>query len=170
MSETTYLGAALATARFDEAEFEHLFERLGAFFRRRGDRDPEGGAGETILRAVKRLTGGAHVEDFGAYSYGIASKILREQWKARRREAPPDDLAFNDRGFLGLTACERNVLLEQCLRALPQEDRLLLREYYSRDREGLAQESSCSPNALRIRVCRALGAVRRRVAGAGVAP
>ena len=170
MNTATCLAAALAAAHFDEAGFGRLFARLRVFFRSRGCHDPEDRAAQTLLRAMRRLVGGAHVENFDAYSYGVAANILREEWKTRRVEALPGEIAGAEASFLGLNTREQAVLVDQCLNALRQEDRILLRAYFFGDRDGLAQESSCSPNALRIRVFRALDAVRKRVAKPDVVP
>jgi DNA-directed RNA polymerase specialized sigma24 family protein len=167
MNTATCLAGALAAAHFDEAGFRCLFARLGMFFRSRGCHDPEDRAAQTLLRAMRRLVGGARVENFDAYLFGVAANILREEWRTRRNEALPAELAGAEASFLGLNAREQAVLVDQCLSRVRREDRVLLRAYFFGDRVGLAWECSCSPNALRIRVFRILGAVRKRAANPG---
>jgi len=167
MDTATTLREALAAAHFDDSGFVRLFARLRAVFQSRGCLDPENLAAEAILRAMRRLITGVRVECFDAYSCGFASNIAREDWKMRRDAALPGDPAGPEPRFLGLNIREQAVLMEQCLNALRREDRVLLRAYYSADRDKLAIEHSCSPNALRIRVFRALAVVRKSIAKPG---
>jgi len=144
----------------DEAgvKYEAIRARLVTIFNSRGCAEPEDLADETINRVIARLADVAegYRGDPALYFYGVAKKVRQEYDKRKFRPAPTPPPPAAQEDVEELSAC-----LEECMQALPPEQRHLVFQYYQGDkrvkinnRRRLAQELGIALNALRIRACR----------------
>jgi DNA-directed RNA polymerase specialized sigma24 family protein len=169
----------------DAAAFDALLERLGAererageryealrrrlisFFEWKGTSRPEDHADETLDRVMRRVHGGAAVEDLAAYVGGVARRLLlevrREEQRGREAAAalPPASLAPVLQPPPAPAVQARLRGLEHCLGCLAAEDREVVLAYYSDGdegrmaaRRGLAGRLGVPPHVLRARVHR----------------
>jgi DNA-directed RNA polymerase specialized sigma24 family protein len=146
------------------ANYERIRLRLLRFFEWRRADCPEDLADRTIDRVGKRLEDGDTIRasDPAAYFYGVARNVLKEHWSEKKREMsavsrlgdlpPVDQDPESERRF----RC-----LEECLEALPMENRGLVLDYYVgrgigkiENRRRTALRLGVAPNALRIRMHR----------------
>jgi hypothetical protein len=139
------------------AQYLKLREKLAVRFEQNGCLDAENLAAEAMERGRRRWAGGAQIQEhIGAYVWGIASKMIHEDRRARGRLTP---LA----GVVQLIGASvdprRRILLEQCLGKIDPEAALLVREYHL-DRKRLAARLGINANALRIRYCRIMKRIR----------
>jgi DNA-directed RNA polymerase specialized sigma24 family protein len=113
--------------------YEDLRRTLVRFFEWRGAPFPEDHADEAFDRVARRLDEGIEIENLGGYCYNVARLIFLETLKdpnARRTDldmapplaAPDDHLAAAKEARLGC--------LDQCLRALPADNREVILTYY----------------------------------------
>jgi RNA polymerase sigma factor (sigma-70 family) len=155
-----------------ERKYRGLRAKLIFYFQHNGCADPEDLADEVFGRVLRR-----NIEDvdfyagLSAYCYGTAEYILREYRRHPRSEELPAEISEpRPATALGLNRVEQRVLLQQCLQALPQNERQILLRYYLEDRAGLARELQTSENGLRIRVFRIKRRLDESITGqAGVA-
>jgi DNA-directed RNA polymerase specialized sigma24 family protein len=148
------------------AKYEAIRARLIRIFTSRGCVEPEDLADETINRVIARLgdVAGGYKGDPALYFYGVAKKVRQEYNKQKLRAAPELPPPVKE-GVEQEHAC-----LEECMLALPAEQRRLLLEYYQGDkglkiksRRRLAQELHIALNALRIRAYRIRATLQRCV-------
>lgn len=143
------------------AKYEQIRSRLIKLFTCRGCTEAEDLADETINRVTSKLreVADGYQGDPALFFYGVAKKIYQEY--ARRKTAQPlgqlpaaepDGAGESEREY----AC-----LEECMQALPPDQRDLVLEYYRDDkrakidnRKHLAQRLGIALNALRIRAHR----------------
>jgi DNA-directed RNA polymerase specialized sigma24 family protein len=146
------------------ANYERIRQRLLRFFEWRRADCPEDLADRTIDRVGKRLEDGETIQasDPAAYFYGVARNVLKEHWSEKEKETSTvsglaDQEPVNqDPEFEPRFRC-----LEECLEALPSEDRDLVLDYYVgrgigkiENRRRMAVRLGVAPNALRIRMHR----------------
>jgi RNA polymerase sigma factor (sigma-70 family) len=114
--------------------YEDLRRTLVRFFEWRGAPFPEDHADETFDRVARRLDEGIEIENLGGYSYNVARLVLLETLKSpdsRRTDldmAPA--LAASDDQHASTAKEARLGCLDQCLRALPAENREVILTYY----------------------------------------
>lgn len=145
--------------------FKRYSRSITVFFRRRFDGDVE----DLVQNTFERLLNGLQkpVESFRAYLFGIARNILREQYRATKREtdrrrsleivtdAVEDTYEDHRMGH------EQTKLLVAALRTLSLETQIILelRFWQSMSMREIAYVLELEPGAVRVRVSRA----RRRL-------
>ena len=150
----------------DEAaeKYEIIRLKLVRFFEWRGCHSPDHLVDKAFDRVARRIDEGQIISNITAYFYSVADFLFKEWMRERERTTlKPEDLP---------TTVEPEVLnsenedprarcLDECLEALPEEDRNLILKYFTGERrekiEGrkeLAAELKIPMNALRIRVHR----------------
>jgi RNA polymerase sigma factor (sigma-70 family) len=111
-----------------------------------------------ICRALGRISEGQEVyaADPQSYFFGIARNVLREEWKRSSAEplSLPEDPELERSSTEDLKRLERRMLLAECLRQLPAEERQLILEYFAEGPDRLVRQMGISANALRIRIHR----------------
>jgi RNA polymerase sigma factor (sigma-70 family) len=142
-----------------EARFREVFSHLGAvtaYARRRGSRDPDGIAAETMTIAWRRLDD-VPADDSLPWLYGTARNLVLAE--ARRSE--PSTAATDEREHVDQPPVELDPTLERALRGLSQLDReaLLLVAWEDLTPGQAAKALGISPVAFRVRLLRA----RRRL-------
>ncbi len=133
--------------------YEILRTRLMDLFSWEGDPEPEHLADETLNRLARRVLEKEPIRDLHHYAVGIARMVMLEAARSRQKQAS----ALREirvRGPENTPAPFEMPMLERCLAALPQENRELIRGYYSGDRIRLAENLGISLNALRNRALR----------------
>jgi DNA-directed RNA polymerase specialized sigma24 family protein len=149
--------------------------RLVSYFDRRGCRNAEDLADETLDRISRRLEEEGTLTDDapGRYCYIVAKFVFLEHVRRVGRESAvelaADPLpASTDPAAVSSPSGGRLSCLEQCLGQLPPRDRELILEYYGHGqqknaerRRELAARLDLSANALAIRACR----IRDRLEG-----
>ncbi|MBL8218049.1 MAG: hypothetical protein JNL62_02410 [Bryobacterales bacterium] len=142
--------------------YEELRQKLIRFFEWERSEIPDRDADEALNRVARRLAEGVEMKSPGAFAYGIARYILREQAaEAKRKERAMAELAAQPRKEAHPEGEAMQDCLEQCLASFPPEARWLLEKYYSGqdheripNRRALAEELRLGSNALRNRVLR----------------
>ncbi len=157
-------------------QYEALRKRLIRFFEWNHTDFPEELADETLDRLARRLsTGEDGILDPAKFAAGVARLLLKEHWRktAHREEAlaamVQDNRETARREQERAHQEERTIILEQCLQAIPEQNRILIQRYFSAEsrihiqqRQKLAEEYGISPNALRNRVMRIRMEVERK--------
>lgn len=117
--------------------YEELRRTLVRFFQWRGAPFPDEHADETFDRVARRLAGGIVVANLGGYCYEVARLVALEVRKnpaARAAVLEPAILAAGPAADDEAARREaRAVCLEECLAALPVEQRTFILEYYRDD-------------------------------------
>jgi DNA-directed RNA polymerase specialized sigma24 family protein len=169
-----------------ERQYRSFRQMLVRYFAHKNLPDPENLADEVIKRVIAKMAKGENVESFERYCFGIARNVVYEERKRQRTLPLPDDDAEDDveddqtvsrRGHLGplegpgRQAVEDALFLSWLLKAVSEEERALLTEYYSlpEERENLAARRDISVRALRMKVHRIRETLRRRAEAAGLA-
>lgn len=117
-------------------KYEAVRAKLVKFFGWWGSERPEEHADQTLDRVGRRLHEGERVENINHYVVGVARLVFKEYQKDQVREraafermprdpAPPEDAAARE---------ARHACYEECLRALPEESRETLLQYYQEGR------------------------------------
>ena len=143
--------------------YEHLRRALLAFFRWRGDQEPETAVDETLDRLARRLEAGHTIDDVPTFARGVARFV----WLERRRKATavPVTLDGQVASTIPAATVEEDGVLERCLQwcleRLAPNERELIVQYYAGDgrqkieqRARLARTLGSSDNALRHRAHR----------------
>jgi hypothetical protein len=138
-------------------KYEVIRRGLTQFFGRRGCLEPAELADKTIDRVIKKLPEiyDQYTGEQAKYFYGVAHRIYQEYLR-RPQIIPsgtePDDSIFQERK----DQCRQN-----CLARLSAEDRLLITEYYLKEkqekiehRRKLAIQYGLNSNALTVRAFR----------------
>lgn len=164
-------------------EFAKLRQRLTRLFECRGARFPEDLVDETISRVARRLAEGVEIHSDDPYRYfcGVANLVFKEVLRERRRDRKLHDPANWPDASLPEDDPEdpRMDLLQECLDALPPDQRELVLDYHQGEgrnridnRRRIADRLGVPLNALRIRVHRIRvkleECVRNRVRAQGV--
>lgn len=118
---------------------------------------------EALDRTALKIQAGEHIKNIDAFVYAVCRNLLREEWTAP--EARTESLT--DVGDLPQTQPEDPVdpwlreCLDQCLAALPSEDRRLMFDFYKgqrsakiEHRKGLSERLGITAGALRQRAFR----------------
>lgn len=125
---------------------------------------PDREADVTLNRVARRIEEGQAVHSLNAYCYGVARLVFAEALRAQQKEREvfeceptadaPEEEPDSDAEL-------RSQCLDRCLRALPDESRDLILEYYEGEKGGkvegrkrLAERLGIPLNALRIRAHR----------------
>jgi RNA polymerase sigma factor (sigma-70 family) len=150
----------------DEAarEYERVRQKLIRYFEWRTIRTAEDCADETFNRVARQINEGKQMDDFMAYTFGVARRVALEVL----REQDKESVAFDE--TLGsqlepvpdpVEPDERVCCFDNCLEKLTHENRRLILEYYQEERRAkiqlrqqIAERLSIPLNALRIRVHR----------------
>lgn len=146
------------------AEYELTRRKLVRFFEWRAVESADERADETINRVARRIDEGQTIENLRSYFYGVARMVFMEALKERERTPVSLDDApqtLRDRASETSEPEARVVCLDQCLDALPAENRRLIVDYYQEERRAkielrqeLADRLNIPLNALRIRAHR----------------
>ncbi len=163
----------LFSANREEAgeKYEQIRAGLIRFFQFKGCADPQGLADETINRVAAKL----HAFDTSkniqlvSYFYGFASNILMEY---RRKAAKESALADRQISAPAISVEENAIdpditCLEQCMEELKADEKELVIEYYSRDRQErielrhrICERLNCSAPTLYVRIFRIKGTLK----------
>jgi DNA-directed RNA polymerase specialized sigma24 family protein len=136
--------------------YEMLRLKLTRLFEWRGTTSPEDMADETIDRVARRLLEGVEITTGDIYLFfrGVAMNVLHEYWhrQAEHPEPPPPSPPPPAERLLEL--------LEKAMESLTSEEREIVGQYYQGSklkdsRRALGIRLDLTPNALRIRACRA---------------
>jgi DNA-directed RNA polymerase specialized sigma24 family protein len=112
-------------------EYQALWERLVDYFGWKGAREPEVAADETLDRVARRLEQGEAIHRFGAYTFGVARRVLFEKLRLQSREQRASaDAALVSAGHAPADEEARTACLMRCLERLPVEERSLIVAYY----------------------------------------
>jgi hypothetical protein len=152
-----------------------MHRRLVAYFSRKGCRNAEELADETLTRVGRRLREEGSITDVtpAHYCYIVARYVFLEWLRDPRRaeNQPADELPQTQALNRGDYDEALLATLDDCLGALSPGDRALLLEYYSGPaeqrmalRKALASRLGVTPNALAIRACRLRERVRSALA------
>ena len=160
-------------APVSEERLEALRTRLVSLFRRRGSREPEDDAQETLTHAwVKLQSPDLQLSaPFEHYVYGIARYVGWESGRSKREIPvdPSEHLVQSQVSHEAVSADDR-IFFRELLEMLPEQEGSLLAEYFESDAATVAAKSGVTTNAIRIRVHRASVKLRGLVdkGGSGV--
>ena len=121
--------------------YEDLRHTLIRSFEWRGAPFPEEHADETLNRLARKLDEGVEIRNLSDYTYTVARLVWLEALKGnQKRRAPVDEI---DHEPVALDASRetaekevRLTCLDDCLDALPRENRDLIMEYYVDEKRG----------------------------------
>lgn len=150
-------------------KYEDVRAKLVKFFGWWGSEHPEEHADRTLDRVGRKLYEGEQVENINHYIAGVARLVFKEYQKDRIRQrtafeqmphnsASPEDAAAGE---------ARHGCYEECLRALPEENRETLLQYYQEgqrkkaaQREEMSKQTGIPLNRLRVHAFR----IRKKLA------
>jgi RNA polymerase sigma factor (sigma-70 family) len=155
-------------------KYEAIRRTLITFFRCNGCWNAEDPVDETIDRVIRRL-GEVEVRNLMPFIRGVARHVVSEKHKNQKkgREVPleevPEPSQWRSLGEESEQEMDRRLeCLDQCVRRLDQNDRELVREWYTYDKSQkiehkrqLAAARGISAQTLRVRAHR----VRQRLQG-----
>ncbi len=137
-------------------KYEVIRRGLNQFFTGRGCADAEHLTDDTITRVIKNLPriAGEYTGEQARYFYGVARLVFHEYL---RRPPPPPPVLHHPSAHAAARD-QRLRCLDHCLDELPADDRLLMLEYYQKDkqeridhRNELADRLGLTLNHLRVR-------------------
>jgi DNA-directed RNA polymerase specialized sigma24 family protein len=142
-----------------EGRLRKLLSDLRRWLEWRACPDPEGVAAESVYRAVRKIAAGAETGKSGlrGFVFGIAKFVLKEGWKAGRREQQmePADWAAYESGNREQQQIEAGLMLRDIQRLLAREEwEMLLRYYTETDHVAQSQELGVTPGHLRVMIHR----------------
>ena len=157
----------LFSANRDEAgeKYEQVRSGLVRFFQFKGCSDPQSLTDETINRVASKLDAFDPTRNIRpiSYFYGFAANILLEYRRRAAKESEFTEGKLTDRGTAlveDMDAAARTCL-DECLESLPGDEKELVIEYYSRDRQErielrqrICDRLQCTASALYTRVFR----------------
>jgi DNA-directed RNA polymerase specialized sigma24 family protein len=161
-----------AGGRSSGESYVDMHRRLASYFVRKGCREADQLADETLTRVARRLEEEGAITDVtpAQYCYIVARFVFLEYLRRPQQDdvALPGDLK-DPAGRLEDDGRERQLTcLDACLEQLAADDRQLILEYYAggradriASRRELAVKVGLSANALAIRACR----LRERLRG-----
>ena len=138
-------------------KYETIRHGLIEIFRCRGCWEPEDLADETINRVARKVQSIAltYSGDPAHYFFGVAKNVLREYYRRTLRPVPLIQPAEPD------NVEERHRCLDECMDQLRDDQRILILEYFSMEkqrrinnRKELGRALNTTPHALRVRVFR----------------
>lgn len=121
--------------------YEDLRHTLIRSFEWRGAPFPEEHADETLNRLARKLDEGVEIRNISDYTYTVARLVWLEALKGNyKRRAPLDEIdnepvAHDTSGEMAEKEVRLNCL-DDCLAALPRENRDLIMEYYVDEKRG----------------------------------
>lgn len=145
-------------------KYEVIRRGLTQFFERRGCLEPADLADKTIDRVIKKLPEIAdqYTGEQAKYFYGVAHRIYQEYFRRPQiipSATEPDDSIILER---------KDQCRQQCLAKLSVEDRLLITQYYLKEkqekveyRRKLAIKYGLTRNALAVRAFRIRSALNK---------
>ena len=140
-------------------EYERLRFRLITFFAGRNCRFPEDLADETVNRIILKI-GDEVVENKTAYVYGFARNVLLESYRQTKDHVNIDDINVAAKPE-ETEPDEAADYLDKCLGELSAENRRLILDYFSAEKQAkidlhkeLTQAFKTTQTALRMRVVR----------------
>jgi DNA-directed RNA polymerase specialized sigma24 family protein len=138
--------------------YERLRFQLTTFFSRRQSLHPDELADETINRVILKCAEET-IENKSAYCYGVAKNVYRESLRKERAQVDIDDVSIA--APLPEEPAFSDDCLDKCLAKLPPNNRELILEYFSEDKQQkielhrrLSKSLATSQTALRMRVMR----------------
>lgn len=122
-------------------KYEDLRRTLIRFFEWRGAPFPEEQTDETFNRVARKLEAAIEIKNMGGYCYEVARLVSLEALKSNDNKRSALDAAdFNlpvqDAGDEAAEQESRLACLDDCLSALPAENREWVLEYYKDDKSG----------------------------------
>jgi DNA-directed RNA polymerase specialized sigma24 family protein len=122
-------------------KYEDLRRTLIRFFEWRGAPFPEEHADETFNRVARKLDAAIEIKNMGGYCYEVARLVCLEALKSndnKRSALDPANfkLPVQVAGDEAAEKESRLTCLDDCLNALPAENRELVLEYYKDDNSG----------------------------------
>ena len=111
-------------------QYEALRRKLTDFFDWRGSASPDTMADETIDRVARKLEEGEAIENVGAYTHGVARRVLQESYRRVSRERTGLKVLEESPRPADDAPDDRLPDLHQCLERLPAEHRTLILAYY----------------------------------------
>jgi RNA polymerase sigma factor (sigma-70 family) len=135
-------------------EYIALRRKLVFYFRNNGVTDPENLADQSMMIAYDHVRNGQEITTtIGGFCYGIARNVLSDHRRKKSTQEMQQEAA-PEASFDTWKQIEARIMLEQCLSELASEDRQLLVEYFTKDREALARRMGLSAAALRVKIHR----------------
>jgi len=142
-----------------EERFRKLIADLQRSLEWSGCHDPDGVAGESVYRALKRLAEGVDTRQSGlrGYVFGIAKLVAKERQKTESREqqAGSGVLDRRESGYREQEGIEAGLMLEDIQRLLGKEKSQILLTYCSeKDHTAQCGQLNVTPGYLRVMVHR----------------
>ncbi len=119
-------------------QYEDLRRTLIRFFEWRGASHAEDLTDEALNRIAGKLDAGVEIKNIGAYCHEVGRLVFLESLRTRERKGVALDtiefeIAAEDRSEEDAEKERRMACLDECLRALPSDNRELITEYYKND-------------------------------------
>jgi len=141
-------------------EYERLRFRLLNFFGHRNCRFAEDLADETINRVILKL-GEEEIQNKAAFVYGFAKNVYREALRKEKNHLNIDGMNIAENSQIEESTDFSGACLDKCLGELPDENRSLILEYFSEDKQAkidlhkeLSAKFGTTQTALRMRIVR----------------
>lgn len=150
--------------------YEEIRSGLVRFFDFKGCTDPEALADETINRVARKTDAfdTSRTKRLAAYFYGFAANVLREHFRAVKREVPLSEHYEAPRFASDSSEAEKkDTCLSSCLKKLQDTEREMIVKYYAYEgeekaqaRERLCNDLAYTIGALHTRIFRIKSALR----------
>jgi RNA polymerase sigma factor (sigma-70 family) len=142
-------------------EYIALRRKLVFYFRNNGVSDPENLADQSLMIAYDHVLKGQEITTtIGGFCYGIARNVLSDHRRRKStQEMQPE--VVPEASFDSWKQIEARITLEQCLSALSPDERRLLVQYFTQDREALASRMGMTAAAMRVKIHRIRQKVER---------
>lgn len=134
--------------------------RLITFFGHRNCRFAEDLADETINRVILKI-GEEEVQSKTAFVHGFAKNVYLESLRKEKNHLNIDETAVAAKPQFEKETDFPGVCLDKCLRELPDENRSLILDYFSEDKQAkidlhkeIAAKFETTQTALRMRIVR----------------
>jgi DNA-directed RNA polymerase specialized sigma24 family protein len=140
-------------------EYERLRFRLVTFFSHRNCRFPDELVDETINRVCLKI-GEEQIQNKVAFVYGFAKNVFLESTRKEKHHVNIDEISVASPDVVESTSIAAEVL-DKCLGELSAENRTLILDYYSEQKQAkidlhkqLTERLKTTQTALRMRVVR----------------
>src|SRR5690349_8222098 len=127
-------------------EYEELQQKLIAFFDHNGCGAEAEELADEVLDRIARKPESFEIISIGKYAHKVASNVLREHWRRKKRHTSLDADKFPGKssnveaGIIeGIYNKEKNQRFIDIMRRLTGEERELLLKYYPSESEGLEE-------------------------------